>query len=105
MPSQNDNFRIEAGKPIDDRYTKLGVPYSDVGEVNSSIVISRRYRGLTVLIGTEEYWYLHSINDPDLILKTVEPTGEDEEFNVDGGVASSIYNTIPGMDGGNAAGA
>jgi hypothetical protein len=72
----NDNFRIEAGKHVDDRYTKLGVPYADAAEVNATIVISRRYKGLTVLIVDQEYWYRDGITDTDLILKTTgESTG------------------------------
>jgi len=70
MATQNDNFRIEAGKPIDDRYTRFGLAYVDIAEVNATIVISRRYKGLTVLVGNLEYWYLEGITDADLVIKT-----------------------------------
>lgn len=96
MATQNDNFRIEAGKHIDDRYTKLGVPYVDTDDVNATIAISRRYRGLTILIGALEYWYRDGINDVDLIIKT--------SASIAGGSASSgkfLFSTdITGSDPG-----
>ncbi|MEJ7644283.1 MAG: hypothetical protein WKF87_06790 [Chryseolinea sp.] len=77
--SLQDNIRIEAGKPIDDRYVKGTVPYTDVADVNATIVLSRRHKGLTVLIGEEEYWYKAGITNGDLIVKAAD-TGETYTF-------------------------
>jgi hypothetical protein len=66
----NDNTRIYAPKPSDDRYLKPdGTPYNSIAEVNAFITPSRRHIGLTVLIFNEEYWYRNGILNTDLVLK------------------------------------
>jgi hypothetical protein len=67
----NDNLRINAPKPSEERYLKPdNTPYSSIAEVNSLITVSRRYIGLTVRILNEEYWYKDGTADGDLILKS-----------------------------------
>lgn len=78
--SQNDNFRIEAPKPIDDRYMNGTVPYVSVAEANATIVITRRHKQLTVAIGNDEYWYKNGIADVDLILKATGGGGGSQDI-------------------------
>ncbi|MGC3945353.1 MAG: hypothetical protein QM762_12705 [Chryseolinea sp.] len=96
----NDNIRVEAGKPIDDRYLNGVVPYANAAEACSLIVLSRRHPGLTVKIGNDEYWWKSGIQDVDLILKATGGGGD--LYNIDGGTASSVYGPITGLDGGTA---
>jgi hypothetical protein len=67
----NDNIKLNAGKPLDSKYLNGVVAYLSIAEVNSIVSISERYLGLTVLIGTDEYWYHTSIADIGLVIKTV----------------------------------
>lgn len=68
---QNDAFDVRAPKPIDKRYLKNEtIPWVSVAEVNTAIVSAYRYQGLTVLIGSLEYWYIGGIADGNLIPKT-----------------------------------
>jgi hypothetical protein len=50
----NDNFKLQAPKPIESRYAKfaggISIPYASVAEANSLIPMAYRYQGLTVLI-------------------------------------------------------
>jgi len=67
----NDNLYIQAGKPIDTRYLNdLNAPYADVAAVNALIPLAYRFKGLTVLIGTTEYWYQSGITNGDLVIKS-----------------------------------
>lgn len=67
---QNDAFRILAPKPVDNRYLKNDtIPWVSIAEVNTAILSAYRHKGLTVLIGTQEYWYLNGVTDGDLIPK------------------------------------
>jgi len=69
----NDNFKISAPKPVDKRYlNNSNLPYASIAEVNSIILSSERYIGLTVNIGNVEYWYETAISDGDLLVKTVK---------------------------------
>jgi hypothetical protein len=80
----NDNFRIFAPKPADDRYLNNGLVYTSVSEVNTTITSSQRYIGLTVLIQGEtkpdEFWYNEGISDHHLVLKTNNSTGNLSEI-------------------------
>jgi hypothetical protein len=72
----NDNIRILAPKPNDVRYLNPdNQPYLDAGEVNSTIPVSQRYEGLTVLIGSDEYWYSGGVGNSDLVLKISSSSG------------------------------
>lgn len=67
----NDNISVQAPKILDSRYSLNGVtPYIDVAQVNSTVPISYRSLGLTVLIGNQEYWYQDGITDLDLVVKS-----------------------------------
>lgn len=70
----NDNLRINAPKPIDERYlTSLGGVYPNVAAALAA-TSGKRHLGLTVLIqdGAEnvEYWFRESTLDGDLVVKT-----------------------------------
>lgn len=67
----NDNFQINAPKHIDTRYINLFTPWASTAAANAAIPGAYRYLGLTVLIGTTEYWYQAGITDPDLVPKGV----------------------------------
>jgi len=67
----NDNLKYNAPKPADERYLKPdNSPYLSTAEVNTLIHPSRRFIGLTVRVGNDEYWYHLGILDIDLVLKT-----------------------------------
>jgi hypothetical protein len=66
----NDNIQLNSGKPLDSRYLSGISAYTSVAAANSAIPISTRYLGLTVLIGTIEYWYQSAITDIGLIVKS-----------------------------------
>ena len=73
----NENIKIAAPLPLDSRYLSLRtsggnpLPYSGVSEVNTTIISSERYVGLTVNINNVEYWYQNGIANGNLILKTI----------------------------------
>ena len=67
---QNDSFQIRAPKPIDSRYLKNETtPWVSAAEVNTAIIAPYRYIGLTVLIGSVEYWYIGGKTDNHLVPK------------------------------------
>jgi hypothetical protein len=75
----SDNIYSSSPKPLEAKYATLtGVPYSSSAEVTSSIALSNRYQGLTVLVSSStevaEYWFKGGIANTDLILKTVDGT-------------------------------
>lgn len=68
--SFNDNIRISAPKPLDAKYLNTSnLPYTNVAEVNSTILESERYIGLTVNINNVEYWYDTGVTNGDLVIK------------------------------------
>lgn len=71
--SFNDNLRISGPKPLDAKYLNTSnLPYVSIAEVNSSILESERYIGLTVNINNVEHWYELATGDGDLVIKTAE---------------------------------
>lgn len=81
----NENIKIAAPSPLDKRYlserTLVGspLPYSGVTEVNTAIISTERYTGLTVNIVGVEYWYKEGVTDGDLIEKkydSIIPSGD-----------------------------
>ncbi len=67
----NDALQNNAPKSLDNKYLKNGItPYASIDEVNSTIVGPYRHQGLTVLIGSQEYWYLGGTANINLILKS-----------------------------------
>jgi hypothetical protein len=82
---QNDAFQIRAPKPIDSRYLKNEIiPWTSVAEVNAAIVSAYRYPGLTVLIGTTEFWYLNGIADVNLVPKGQSNNSTTVNLSADG---------------------
>lgn len=78
----NDNFRVNAPKPIDERYLRADLtPYTSVAEVNATLPFTRRHIGLVVNINNVEYWYNNGINDTNLVIKTGSSTSK-EVFNL-----------------------
>ena len=85
----NDNIKVSAPKPLDDRYFQNinGLtPWNSINEVNASIPIHHRYTGLTVNILSEEYWYKDDVLDDNLVLKSfgggTGDTGFKENFDL-----------------------
>ena len=75
--SFNDNIKILAPKPLDQRYLNSdNIPYSATTEVNSTILVSERYIGLIVNINNVEYWYETGTADLDLVIKTAPPSAD-----------------------------
>jgi hypothetical protein len=69
-----DNLKINAPKPTDNRYLRTDLqPYTSVPEANSLIDPAVRYVGLTIRVGTSEYWYRLGTGDADLELKNEFP--------------------------------
>lgn len=67
---QNDAFQFRAPKPADSRYLKNEIiPWTSVAEVNTAILSAYRHQGLTVLIGSIEYWYIGGVTDGHLVPK------------------------------------
>lgn len=64
-----DSILVGQQKPVDDRYFNGLVPYTSVSQVNTLLAPAIRYRGLTVNINGNEYWYKDGILNTDLILK------------------------------------
>lgn len=70
MITINDSLQSESPKSLDNKYLKFGqFPYVSVADVNATIVSAYRSPGLTVLIGTVEYWYFNGVLDTSLIPK------------------------------------
>lgn len=79
----NDNLKIQAPKPTDYRYG----PWSTIEEALQNVIY--RHLGLTVKIGSVEYWFKDGILDNDLIVKTSNATHTGE---VTGDSALTITN-------------
>ena len=66
---RNDSLQVAAPKDVDSRYDNDGAGYADITAVNSAILESFRYVGLTVNIQGVEHWYSAGTGDGDLIEK------------------------------------
>ncbi len=75
---KNPSGRAVGAYPKDDRYlfwTGLVFrPYADVAEVNATIPVGVRHRGLKVNIAGAEYWYEAGIANGDLVAFTTGGT-------------------------------
>ncbi len=65
----NDNIKINAPKPSEERYLNNITPHATIAAANI-FTAGRRHIGLTVNINNEEYWYEEGILDADLVPKT-----------------------------------
>lgn len=65
-------YSIKVLNPIalDYYYSDEGTPYASVAAANTACPSAIRYIGLTVIVGTVEYWYQGGITDPDLVVKS-----------------------------------
>lgn len=71
----NDSLQSNSPKSLDNKYLKNGVTaYASIADANATIVSQYRSPGLTVLIGSQEYWYLGGIADINLLLKSTATT-------------------------------
>lgn len=80
----NDNFKVQVGNPIDSKYlASTNQPYGDKTDVNTTIVQSQRYVGLTVNINNVEYWYETGVLDGNLVIKDsgIASTGVTAAYN------------------------
>lgn len=97
-----ENIKIAAPAPLDKRYlsnrTSSGaqVPYSACTEVNSSIISSERYTGLTVNILGKEYWYKDGILDSCLIEKKYDANIPQTDF-ITGATNLGFFNGYTGI--------
>lgn len=70
----NDTIQNNSGKPIDAKYGIFASgsfrPYTSTTEANTTVNSAYRSIGLTVLVGTQEYWYRDGVADGNLIVKT-----------------------------------
>ena len=71
--SLSDSILVGQPKPIDDKYYNTlavpSAPYTSVNQVNSVLLPSIRYQGLTVNINGDEYWYYNGTANNQLVLK------------------------------------
>lgn len=71
----SDGFR-GPGKPLESKYlSPSNAAWADVAAVNAGILPAERHVGLTVLIGTAEFWYSPTTADGDLVEKTAATGG------------------------------
>lgn len=85
----NDTLQNNAPKSLDNKYLLNGVtPYTSVAQANATILSSYRSAGQTVLIGSQEYWYLGGVADSNLILKSTVTTIA--WGNITGTIASQV---------------
>lgn len=102
----NDNIQVNSGKALDNKYLKNGVtPYVDVADVNATIPLSYRSLYLTVMIGTEQYWYYGGVDDINLVPKPsggallpvvryVYLVNDASDATRMGGASSNVYTTF-----------
>jgi len=70
----NDNIQPNAPKSLDSRYSiyESGQTraYNNTLEVLNKLDLAVRHKGLTVLVGSDEYWFKEGILDSNLVIKT-----------------------------------
>lgn len=83
----NDNFAVNVGKPVDSKYMNISAPWSSVVAANAGIPLTYRYRGLTVNVNGNEYWYQAGTADGNLVIKSLggTVTGATNGLSVYGG--------------------
>ena len=82
---QNDAFDPRFPKPLDRRYLKNEIiPWTSVAEVNTALTLAYRYQGLTVLIGSTEYWYIGGVADGNLVPKNQANNSTSLTLSADG---------------------
>jgi len=70
--------KVVDGKPLIFYYDNEGTPWGSVELAEAGIPLGFRHLGMTVLIGTAEYWWQTSTADGSLIVKTA--SGSDAYF-------------------------
>lgn len=71
----NDALQNNSPKSLDNKYLKNGVTtYATVADAVATIIAPYRSLGLTVLIGSQEYWWLAGLADNQLIVKNAFTT-------------------------------
>ena len=86
----NDNFKVNAPKPIDSRYG----PWSSTAEAISNIVEAERYVGLTVGVDigptVVEYWWEDVVADSGLVSKQFGGDQTVDSLTLNGGVLADL---------------
>lgn len=82
----NDNIRIEAAKPIDDRQysTQSLLPHNNKDSMNAAIDPSVRYPGLFGYVSSSseqltKYWYYGGTSDEHLVAENANDLGKEEK--------------------------
>jgi hypothetical protein len=93
----NDNINVSAPLPIDNRYGNgSSLPFTAYASTTAAntATASRRYIGLTVVIGTPpvEYWYRNGIADADLVPKYYNVVTSGTSINTYISNSSSSYS-------------
>lgn len=105
MINVNDNIKVNAGKPLDAKYLSGVTPYANVAAAVAAIPLAERSLGLTVLIGSVEYWWQNGLTDLDLIVKSgsggitlpKERTVyliQDATYAAAAGISNNVYTTF-----------
>lgn len=74
---------------LDHYYSVGGTPYASIAAVNAAIPAAVRYRGLTVNINGDEYWYKNGTLDGNLVMKT--PTTDAHYIHTQG-MAAQVWS-------------
>jgi hypothetical protein len=82
----NDNFRSEFPKPLDERYGS----YTTIQDALNNLPSYKRYKGLTALVGSDEYWFKDGILDGDFVAKI--PTISYPVTSVNGQTGAVVLN-------------
>lgn len=90
-----DGIKIVNPKPVDAYYDNDGVPYASVVAANAAIPVAIRYRGLTINVAGEEYWYKAGTADINLVLKA---KSFDLHYVHTQGIASNTWTITHNLD-------
>jgi hypothetical protein len=91
----NDNFRSEFPKPLDERYGS----YTTIQDALNNLPSYKRYKGLTALVGSDEYWFKDGILDGDFVAKI--PTISYPVTSVNGQTGAVVLTTTDISEGTN----
>lgn len=104
----NDNLKIQAPKPFDDKYGYWSVsegkwkPYDSIDHALSILNEAYRYEGQTVPVMVEgeqvEYWFKGGVADEDFVLKVQQGAAVVEDDAVSFGMTSAQLDDLyPGV--------
>lgn len=78
MPSLQLPFGVKVVNPLptDYYYDNEGTPYTNTSAAKAAVAGAIRYRGLTVNINGDEWWWRGGVADGDLVLKIGSGSGD-----------------------------